>query len=118
MHNADNAEYSLLSSTRYDNALLNVAWNTRVNGGIPSRFMLLPYHFDRLVAAVEEHEWVASRQRMAWVDFATACDKAVEAARPQCGDGPFKVSLKSFFLHCLADLSRFASSCLLEACSR
>lgn len=87
------AQYSLLSSTRYDDALLNVAWNTRVNGGIPSRFMLLPYHFDRLAAAAEKHGWITSRQHMESNHLVVACDNAVNAARPQYGDGPLKVSL-------------------------
>lgn len=85
-------QYSVISSTRYDEALLDIAWNTRVNDGTPTRFMLLPWHFSRLVAAAEKHGWIPSRERMERDDLVAACENAVDAARPQHGDGPFKVS--------------------------
>lgn len=92
MTNAANVQYHLLSSTRYDDALLSVAWNTRVNDGIPSKFMLLPYHFDRLAAAAEQHGWIASQQRLARDEFTAACDNAVIAAHSEHGNVPLKVS--------------------------
>ncbi|KAJ4485757.1 aminotransferase [Lentinula aciculospora] len=47
--------YSLLSSTRYDESLLKCGWNNDIDG--PSPFFLLPFHFDRLREASEQHDW-------------------------------------------------------------
>lgn len=89
---AEDVQYSLLSTARYDDALRNVAWNTRVNGGDPSAYMLLPYHFDRLLAAAEDHGWMASRQHMQYADLVAACNDNVQAALTQHGHGPLRVS--------------------------
>jgi len=115
MTDAADVEYNLISATRYDDSLLDVAWNTRVNGGTPSRFMLLPYHFDRLAAAADEHGWIVSRRRIAWADLAAACDDAVIAARPQHGNGPFKVNRKSCVSDLFANEVRFVLFCPLKA---
>ncbi|KAI0692943.1 aminotransferase class IV-domain-containing protein [Cytidiella melzeri] len=93
MADRENVQYSLLSSTRFDDALLNVPWNTRVNGGIPSQFMLLPYHFDRLAAAAGEHGWTTSQRRMAQADLTAACNDAVIAAQTQHGYGPLRLRI-------------------------
>ena len=85
--------FSLLSSLRYDHALLSMDWNTRVNGGTPSSFMLLPYHHDRLIAAVREHGW----QLPAWTldDLEKECYAATRVGQDQHGAGPQKVCLEN-----------------------
>lgn len=88
--------FNLLTTTRYDEALLNVAWNTRINGGTPSPFMLLPYHFDRLAAAAEQHAWTQARQNAEISRLRDVCEQAVRAARAQHGSsGPFRVRLQA-----------------------
>ncbi|PBL00405.1 D-aminoacid aminotransferase-like PLP-dependent enzyme [Armillaria gallica] len=49
------AEYELLLATRYDPLLERLGWN--YDELRPSPFLLLRYHYDRLVAAVEQHGW-------------------------------------------------------------
>ncbi|KAI0094475.1 aminotransferase [Irpex rosettiformis] len=93
MADADNVQYSLLSTTRFDHALKDVAWNTRVNGGQPSPYMLLPYHFDRLTAAAGDHGWIASRQRTNYADLVATCDDVVKAARPQYDSTPLRLRI-------------------------
>ncbi len=105
---ADGVQYSLLSTTRYDDALRNVAWNTRVNGGEPSAYMLLPYHFDRLLAAAEDHGWMASRQHMEYADLVAACNDSVRAALAQHGHGHLRVS--SPVLLCFPPLINLAAA--------
>lgn len=85
--------YSLLSSTRYDDALLNMGWNTRVNGGQPSPFMLLPYHYDRLMAAAGEHGWQLP-SNLTRQQLLQACEDAVRVARDTHREGPLKVRRK------------------------
>ena len=88
--------YSLLSSLRYDDALLNMDWNTRVNGGTPSSLMLLPYHLDRLMAAVREHGWHLPTWTLG--DLEKKCHAAVRGGQDQHGAGPQKVRLEiSYF---------------------
>ena len=82
----DDSSYSLLTSLRYYDALLQMAWNTRANGGTPSRFMLLPHHFDRLMAAVRDHGW--HLPSLSLRDLQTECEAAVQS---QHGAGPLKV---------------------------
>ncbi|KAF6766693.1 aminodeoxychorismate lyase [Ephemerocybe angulata] len=48
-------DYQLLTSTRYDTALLEFSWNNDCDG--PSPYFLLPYHYDRLQNAAKVHGW-------------------------------------------------------------
>lgn len=117
MADAEIASYSLLSTTRYDEELINISWNTRVNGGVPSRFLLLPYHFDRLAAAAEQHGWTVPQRSMTRDHLAQACDDAVRGVGKEHGRGPFKVRVT---IACIARLAlktvrRFAYCLLLMA---
>lgn len=89
MEQPTDPSYSLLSSLRYDDALLNMDWNTRANGGKPSPFMLLPYHLDRLMAAAQEHGW----HLPVWTldDLQNECAAAVRVGHHQHPVGPQKV---------------------------
>ncbi|KAG7452236.1 D-aminoacid aminotransferase-like PLP-dependent enzyme [Guyanagaster necrorhizus] len=49
------AEYELLLTTRYDPLLERLGWN--YDELRPSPFLLLRYHYDRIVDAVEQHGW-------------------------------------------------------------
>lgn len=49
------ADYQLLTTTRYDPTLATLPWNDDCDG--PSPYFLLPYHYERLQSAVEEHGW-------------------------------------------------------------
>lgn len=85
--------FSLLSSTRYDATLLNVDWNTEVNGGNPSAFLLLPYHFDRLVDAAKQHSWTECLKSFSLENLSRVCKEAVETASVEHGGSPMKVRL-------------------------
>ena len=111
MSDADDVQYSLLSTTRYDDDLRNVAWNTRVNGGKPSSYMLLPYHFDRLMTAARDHGWIATKQRTDYADLVAACDDAVNAARPQHDSAHLRVSLEPLISSSYSQFCSFAFSC-------
>lgn len=88
---AETPVYSLLSSTRYDDALRGMGWNTRVNGGQASALMFLPYHFDRLIAAAGDHGWSTASDTLTLAALHTACEDAVRVARETHPAGPLKV---------------------------
>ncbi|KAI0081095.1 D-aminoacid aminotransferase-like PLP-dependent enzyme [Panus rudis PR-1116 ss-1] len=81
-------EYELLSSTRYDEQLLNVDWNTSVNNGTPSPFLLLPYHVDRLRDAAHQHGW--SDAPLSLASLSKVCEEAITRL---AGKGPFRKQL-------------------------
>lgn len=85
--------FHLLSTTRYDDALLDHDYNTRVNGGKPSPFLLLRYHFDRLVTAAERHEWWSGADgKLSFLDLLRECEVTVRKAQDNHGSpGPFRV---------------------------
>lgn len=87
-------DYQLLSSTRYDSCLINLPWNTLANEGIPSPYLLLRYHFDRLLDAAQLHAWT-NAQGWTLVDLNNACDEAVRdaLAKLQTSDAPLKVTI-------------------------
>ncbi|KAH0591131.1 Putative aminodeoxychorismate lyase [Termitomyces sp. J132] len=85
-------EYELLSSTRFDPFLLNIRWNDDKNG--PSNFLLLRYHFDRLIAAVERHDWFQAKSVLAsYNEFESLCRNAVEVHRDK-DNGPGALKLR------------------------
>lgn len=51
------SQFDLLSTTRRDPQLLQLPWNTKVNSGSTSPYLLLSYHHDRLRDAAEHHDW-------------------------------------------------------------
>ncbi|KAG6837318.1 hypothetical protein H0H93_011413 [Arthromyces matolae] len=75
---ATDAEYELLSSTRFDPFLRNLRWND--DNDEPSPFLLLRYHFDRLLAATQSHNWDAAKSFSTFDDFKTVCHHAVATA--------------------------------------
>lgn len=70
--------YQLLSSSRYDQALLAFSWNEDENG--PSPFFLLTYHFQRLLLTAEKHGWEEVKALITFDLLKSACIKAVEEA--------------------------------------
>ena len=70
-------DFHVLSSTRYDPRLLTLAWNTAANDGVPSPFLLLRYHLERLNHAAHAHGWIVS---LAYQDLLAACEDAVRKA--------------------------------------
>ncbi|KAJ3517859.1 hypothetical protein NLJ89_g238 [Agrocybe chaxingu] len=68
-------DYLLLSSTRYDPFLEKFTWNYDDEG--PSPFFLLRYHFDRLNAAIDAHDWPNARSSHSYSNLKAACVRAV-----------------------------------------
>ncbi|KAF8167339.1 aminotransferase [Crassisporium funariophilum] len=67
--------YQLLSSTRFDPYLTSLSWNNDSDG--PSPFFLLPFHFDRLVAAAGTHSWLYAKSILRYHTFKTICLDAI-----------------------------------------
>ncbi|KAE9409098.1 D-aminoacid aminotransferase-like PLP-dependent enzyme [Gymnopus androsaceus JB14] len=72
--------YFLLSSTRYDETLLKFSWNDDFDG--PSPFFLLPYHFDRLIGAAEQHGWLQVKQSLSYEILKQKCHEKVKEVGP------------------------------------
>ncbi|KAJ4472612.1 aminotransferase [Lentinula edodes] len=68
--------YFLLSSTRYDTSLLKFGWNNDIDG--PSPFFILPFHFDRLQDAAEQHGWQESKRLLSYAKLKEKCCIKVE----------------------------------------
>jgi hypothetical protein len=81
----------LLSSVSCDSqGLPRQPWNTAVNRGVPSRFLLLRYHADRLNAAAVAHGWSV---RVSLEQLEKLCDKAVDDRPGSSAEGhSFKVN--------------------------
>ncbi|KAI0673674.1 aminotransferase class IV-domain-containing protein [Trametes maxima] len=73
--------FDLISSTRFDARLRNVAWNTEAHSGVPSPFMLLSYHRDRLLDATRTHGWNLPQEPLE-----TCLEEFCNAAVKQSGD--------------------------------
>ncbi|KAH9175507.1 aminotransferase [Lactarius sanguifluus] len=86
----DSDSFHLLTAIRYDHALLLFPWNSAVNQGQPSPFLLLPYHFARLEAAATLHGW---RTPLSWSSFEHACHRAVDSYNGPGKSGPLKLRL-------------------------
>jgi hypothetical protein len=70
-------DYSLFTTTRYDEGLTKLSWNT--DNGEPSPFLLLQYHFQRLVNATQDHEWPEAQAALReYEHFKSVCVKTVE----------------------------------------
>ncbi|SRR6266702_2916700 len=99
MHASPDSDcFDLLTAIRYDSSLLNFAWNSAVNHGQPSPFLLLPYHFTRLEAAATLHGWRHPFTPLSWGSFQHACQRAVETYDGPDKGGPLKVSFRFTFL--------------------
>ncbi|KAI0639951.1 aminotransferase [Trametes polyzona] len=69
-------DFDLISSTRYAPGLRDVAWNTDANAGVPSPFLLLRYHYDRLLDAAKVHAWPIPRD-ISLARLQALCEDAV-----------------------------------------
>ncbi|KAI0652400.1 aminotransferase class IV-domain-containing protein [Trametes meyenii] len=68
--------FNLVSSTRFDARFRDVAWNTEAHSGVPSPFLLLNYHRDRLLGAAKTHGWDVPRESLE-TRLEELCDAAV-----------------------------------------
>ena len=74
-------DYQLFTSLRYDPVLRNAAFNTAVNRGEESPFLLFPYHYDRLTKAARVFGWPSAIKAMSEPDaeekLRRKCEEAV-----------------------------------------
>ncbi|KAL0068532.1 Aminodeoxychorismate lyase [Marasmius tenuissimus] len=83
--------YQLLSSTRYDEFLLSLAWNNNSkDNDTPSPFLQLPYHHDRLLEAAKRHGWNIS---LSYLDFKKRCWEAIETTNSSKSNESLKVRI-------------------------
>ncbi|KIK70631.1 hypothetical protein GYMLUDRAFT_32674 [Collybiopsis luxurians FD-317 M1] len=68
--------YCLLSSTRYDEFLLNLDWNNDFDG--PSPFFLLPYRHERLIEAARQHGWDKAKQSFPYDKLKKRCIEEIK----------------------------------------
>ena len=93
----DSDGFDLLTAIRYDSSLINCPWNSLANQGQSSPFLLLPFHFSRLIAAATLHGWRHAFTPPSWTSFQHACQRAVETHNGPNKGGPLKVSSKFAF---------------------
>ncbi|KAI1793191.1 aminotransferase [Ganoderma leucocontextum] len=74
------SQFDLLSTTRRDPQLLQLPWNTSVNSGSPSPYLLLSYHCDRLRDAAKHHNWPVP-QGFSLSALEDLCEAALKDAR-------------------------------------
>ncbi|KAI0066570.1 hypothetical protein BV25DRAFT_1820574 [Artomyces pyxidatus] len=85
------SDYALITAIRYDPALLSCQWNTQANQGVPSSFMLLRYHFDRLINAAIVHGWADTAAALTREAFERECQRAVDQYTGHGRGGPLKL---------------------------
>lgn len=74
---AESQDYNLFTTTRYDEGLAELSWNN--DGGEPSSFLLLPYHFQRLANATRDHKWPEAQKTLqTYGDFKSVCIKTID----------------------------------------
>jgi hypothetical protein len=81
--------FDLLGSFRYDSNIRDTDWNSAVNAGQPSPYLLLPYIVDRFVDAAKIHGRTIPAE-LTLPHLRNLCDKAVYSI-----DGPQKVVICS-----------------------
>ncbi|KAK1218075.1 Aminodeoxychorismate lyase [Marasmius sp. AFHP31] len=85
--------YQLLSSTRYDESLLSLAWNNDgMDNDTPSPFLQLPYHHDRLLEAAQRHGWNIS---LSYLEFKKRCWEAVQTTKSSSESVKIRITLSS-----------------------
>lgn len=72
--------YELLTSTRYDEYLLSLSWNN--DNDEPSPFLLLQFHFDRLIDACAVHGWADAQTSLSYASLKSSCQDAVTSYEP------------------------------------
>src|SRR5260221_6377010 len=86
-----NSVYQLITTILHDLFCLNLPWNSALNNGQPSPFLLLPHHFDRLRAAAAIHGWQDAVASISCDTFQLTCQHAIHAYDGPAKDGPLKV---------------------------
>ncbi|PFH52230.1 hypothetical protein AMATHDRAFT_140413 [Amanita thiersii Skay4041] len=69
-------DYQLSTAIRFDRELLSAQWNDDAGG--PSPFLLLSYHFDRLISAAEYHGWPQVKAVLSHDTLKDLCTKKIE----------------------------------------
>lgn len=69
-------DFDLLGSLRYDSNIRDAEWNSAVNAGHPSPYLLLPYVVDRFVDAAKVHGRAIPAE-LTLPHLRNLCDKAV-----------------------------------------
>ncbi|KAI0361036.1 hypothetical protein OH77DRAFT_1392126 [Trametes cingulata] len=80
--------FQLVSSTRYEPRFRDLAWNTDTNGAEPSPYLLLRYHYDRLLNAAKAHNWLIPAE-LSVIHLERLCDSAITngGCRPEMLEG-------------------------------
>ncbi|KAF9041849.1 hypothetical protein BDZ89DRAFT_1109763 [Hymenopellis radicata] len=80
-----NPQFELLTSTRYDRQLEHLSWNKdSFDAYKRSPFLVLPYHYERLRKAAEDHRWTEALAAFpSYESFKSAAlDAVANAAEP------------------------------------
>lgn len=65
----------LVTSIRFDKALLNAKWNNDIEG--PCSFLFLNLHVDRLRNAASQHGWSTAVSSITYEKLKSACQSAI-----------------------------------------
>lgn len=65
------SSYELITATRFDPLLSTLSWNNDQDG--PSCFLLLQYHLDRLLRAVDLHGWDNAKSSLTYDRLKSVC---------------------------------------------
>jgi hypothetical protein len=79
-------DFDLFTSLRYDPKLRSASFNTQVNGGNPSPYLMLPYHVQRLEKAAEAFEWPLAVRTMAKPDTFDELKRKCDDATANIGE--------------------------------
>ena len=86
---AQTPDYHLLSTTRYDPQLSAISWNTDANANVPSPYLLLAYHRDRLLEAAQLHGWAVPTTNVSLMMLEALCkDEMTKAGSALDGTKP------------------------------
>ena len=95
------ADFDLFTSLRYDPTLRSAFFNTEINGGEPSPYLMLPYHLQRLEKAAEAFKWPLAVQAMTKPDIfnelKSKCDEAVAGVEEGVREGGLRVSVDGLY---------------------
>jgi len=69
------AQYDLVTSIRFDEALLDAKWNNDTDG--PCSFLFLNLHVERLRNAASQHGWSTAVNSITYEKLKSACQSAV-----------------------------------------
>ena len=86
-------DFDLLSSCRFDPALRKADWNSAVNSGSPSPYLLLPYVVERFIRAAQLHKWSIPKE-LTLNQLQYLCDEAVQVDFDQPQKVIFAITLR------------------------